>query len=527
MPSHFILWPALVYVGAALLIPRLRLWLGHPGRLLALLLSSVAAFVLALLVARQAGGSQLVISTWSDLGGLGRGIRFGLDPLGGSFLLLAGLVGVGAFVGSLDEREDAPSDDYQAGLLVLLGALTLLGLAGNMLTLLLVGLVLDAGLIFGIGLAGRPRWLLVTIVQSLVAQALLLAAALLLWRDTGNTDLAGASQQVALLVTGAAVARMAPLPFSLFPVAFEHLPQRVLALLPLSTVGVGGLLLGRLAQAADLSDVSLDGLAALAVLGIALAGWVAWRREELSVRLMMLGAIQAGWVLWAFAWGLPTLALTVAWSGVLALAALAVHGGRLDMTSNAQLPGLLASLMLLGFPGSALWNAATVLSGEAWRRGDEWMLALATIGVMGTVAALFQWLLPMRAEPPQRSRWVGVTLLALLSVPAVGALFGLRLPALPAESLEPAPLAARLAVLVVGWSGGFWLWRVHGLLQSLRPFLDAVGAIFSFVWLWRLVGRVGWLALSGLRGMMLVLEGENYGWLLLFIFLTMIFVLQS
>jgi len=120
-----------------------------------------------------------------------------------------------------------------------------------------------------------------------------------------------------------------------------------------------------------------------------------------------------------------------------------------------------------------------------------------------------------------------VTLLALLSVPAVGALFGLRLPALPAETLEPAPLAARLAVLVVGWSGGFWLWRVHGLLQSLRPFLDAVGAIFSFVWLWRLVGRVGWLALSGLRGMMLVLEGENYGWLLLFIFLTMIFVLQS
>jgi hypothetical protein len=80
---------------------------------------------------------------------------------------------------------------------------------------------------------------------------------------------------------------------------------------------------------------------------------------------------------------------------------------------------------------------------------------------------------------------------------------------------------------VVGWSGGFWLWRVQGLLNSLRPFLDTVGAVFSFVWLWRLLGRMGWLVLSGLRGMMLVLEGENYGWLLLFLFVTMIFLVQQ
>ncbi|MBA3532392.1 MAG: hypothetical protein H0T73_10765, partial [Ardenticatenales bacterium] len=228
----------------------------------------------------------------------------------------------------------------------------------------------------------------------------------------------------------------------------------------------------------------------------------------------------------AFAWGLPEAAILTAWSGSLALAALAVHGGRLDFRHGTQLPGLMAALMLIGVPGSALWNTVIALSGEGWARGNLWLLTIAAVGMMGSVVALIHWLLPGKSEPIQRSRWLGVSLLALLSIPLVGGLWGIQVPPLPTATLLSAPLPAYLTILILGWAGGLWLWRDRELLRPLHPGLDLAAVAFSFVWLWRFVGRVGWLLLSGLRGMMLVLEGENYGWLLLFLFVTMIFLLQ-
>nr|MBA3531091.1 hypothetical protein [Ardenticatenales bacterium] len=273
MPSHIILWPIFVYVGAALFIPRLRPWLGRPARTLGILLSGVVAFLASLLLVQQTGATPLqwTLSTWRGLAGVGHGIQFQVDTLGSAFVLLVGLTGLGVLVGSLDEPELGTSEDYQAGILALLGALVMLGLAGNLLTLLLAEFMLEAAIIFAVGLAGQPRWFLVTVMHTVISQGLLLGATLLLWKETGNTALAGASEQVLLFLIFAAITRMAPLPFSLFPIAFEHLPQRVLGILPLSTLAVGGLLLGRIAQNVTLEALPpLDGLASLGALGIAL-----------------------------------------------------------------------------------------------------------------------------------------------------------------------------------------------------------------------------------------------------------------
>lgn len=528
MSSQLILWPVLAYLGASLLVPRLRGWMSEQTYRFLILLSSVLAFLLTLLAIHKGGAASTpwVLADWEALAGPSGALSFRVDPFAASFLLLTGLVALGVLVGSLDEQEVVASDDYQAGLLSLFAGLSALALADNLLTLLVANLLVDAALIFGIGLTGRPRWLLVAFLHALAAQGAALAALLLLWRDSGSLDLAGASAPAVLLLVAVAVLRMAPLPFSLFPVAFEALPQRVMALLPLVTLGAGSVWLGRVAQAVAVSQMpELGGLAGMAALGVALAGWVAWRREEPTVRLIMLGAVQAAWSLWAFAWGLPAAAVAVAWGGALALAALAIHGGRLDFRHGAQLLGLIAALVLVGFPGSALWGVATALSGQALVRDESWLLALGVIGIMTNTAALTHWLIPDTTEPYRRARWPGAILLSLLSVPVLALLWGIRVPAWEQLPLPAAPLVAQLALLVIGWSGGLLLWRDRQRFHSLQPLLDSAGALFSFAWLWRIVGWLGWLLLSGVRGMMLVLEGENYGWLLLFLFLTFIFLL--
>ena len=547
MLPYFLLLPVLIYLAAALIIPRLRFLLNEDGRSLAILLSGVLAFIAALFLIHKADMVlPWTLASWDGTVGLGDTIQFRLDLFGGSFLLLATLVGVGILVGSLDEKVDVLHHDYQAGLLIVLAGVVGYALADNLLTMLLMGLLLDAGLLYAIGLAGRPRWLLVLVIHSLMAQGLMIVTALLLWQESHATVLAAASEPVVLLLIASAMIRMGILPFSLIPIAFEPLPQRILALLPLSTLGMGSVLLGRLALGGLIPDSSFLGL--LSALGIGVAGWLAWWREESSVRLMMLSAVQAGWLLWAFSWGLSTVAIATAWSGLLGLTALAIHGGQVDWHDRTQIPGVVAALILVGVPGSGLWQSATLLSGEAWLREargstegslldlflqsvgnpSNWILVLAAIGVMGTTAALMDWIIVEMEEdqPRQRSRWVGAGLLVVVSVPFISPLFGLQVPSLPEATLAATPLVAQLSLLIIGWAGGLWLWRMRPELRSFYPLFDNISTIFSLVWLWRIIGRVGWLLLRGYRGMMLVLEGENYGWLLLFFFVTLIFLVQ-
>ncbi|MGB0388568.1 MAG: hypothetical protein ACPGWR_27425 [Ardenticatenaceae bacterium] len=549
MVPNVLLWPVLIYLAAALIIPRLRFVLSEDGRTLGMLFSSVLAFGMALWLTVSANNElPWMLSNWDGTLGLGHAIQFRLDTFGASFLLLTTLIGVAVLVGCLDEVADVLVHDYQAGLLLLLAGVAAFALADNLLTMVVVALLLDAGLLSAIGLAGRPRWILVLITHSLIAQGLMIVATLLLWQESGSTLLVTTNEQVVFLLIASTIVRMGLLPFSLIPIAFEPLPQRILALLPLSTLGIGSVLLGRLMLGGPMPDLSL--VALFAAFGIGLAGWLAWWREESSVRLMMLSAAQAGWLLWGFAWGLSMLAIASAWSAVLALSALAIHGGRVNLRHPVQVHGVIAALILVGVPGTALWQTATALSGEAWLRevgnsnsgpivelfmqsvgnATNWILVLGAIGMMGTLAALIEWLVvdveEDQAELAQPSRLVGASLLAILSIPIVGRLFGLEVPLLPQVMLAKSPLAAQLSLLIIGWAGGLWLWRMRPELRSFYPLFDNISTIFSLVWLWRLIGRVGWLLLSGYRGMILVLEGENYGWLLLFLFVMLIFLVQ-
>ncbi len=547
MFSYLLFVPVLIYLATALLVPRLRSWISKDAQTLAFLISTVLAFLAALfLIFNQDQFLSWTLSSWEGTVALGNVIQFRLDPFGQSFLLLVTAIGMAVFVGSLDERVDVLHDDYQAGIFVVLGGVIAYGLADNLMTMFLVALLVDAGLLYAIGLAGQPRWFLVLVIHSLMAQGFMILAALFLWQDSHGTMLSSANEMVLWLLVASAVSRMGVLPFSLIPIAFEPLPQRILALLPLATIGMSSVLFGRLSLVGSVLDSNL--LSLLAAFGIGIAGWLAWWREESSTRLMMLNAVQAGWLLWAFSWGLSTEAIAASWSGILALGVLAIHSGQVNLRDWGQVPGIVAALMLVGLPSSALWQSATRLSGEAWLREirntasgpvsdlfwqslgnpSNWILVLAVVGVMGTTAALLEWLIvEVEEDPfPQHSRWIGSGLLAFLTVPFFASLFGISVPTLSDANLVTSPLVSQLSLLTIGWAGGLWLWRMRPELRSFYPLFDNISTIFSFIWLWRIIGRVGWLLLSGYRGMMLVLEGENYGWLLLFLFVTLIFLVQ-
>ncbi len=542
MTFHPLLSPPLIYVGGAILLYVLRPFTGERTRRLLALLTTVAAFVTVLLLLPRGDSSpeRWLLSNWGDPEGVGRGLEFRLDTLSATFLLMASVIGMAVFGGSLDAEDDPHTPDYQPGLLILLAGLAILPLADNVRTLLMAGLILDIGILFSVGLAGRVRWFLVLVIHSIVAQGALIIATLLLAQNSGSTSFDPTNHTALYLALVAAVARLAPLPFCLYPVAFEKIPQRILGLLPLATLGMGALLLARITQAAEFGPNSdYGGIGVIAALGVGLAGWVAWRRDEPSVRLMMLASVQGAFVTWAFAWGATDLAIRGAIYGVIALSALAIHGGRVDFRHGVQLPTLLAVGALMALPGSALWYTITALSGEAWWRDiiqnpaaglslaylvrpAPWIIVSATVGLMGTVAALLHWIFNEHHDDYQPSRWVGVTILSLLSVPFIGELFGLHLNPLPGAPLAATPLPAQWVMAIIGWTGGLWLWRIRRTIHPLHPILDNIADAFSFAWLWRVVGRVGWLLLRGIRGAVLLVEGENYGWLLLFLFVTLL-----
>ncbi len=547
MTFHSLLAPAFIYAGGSILLYVLRPFLGERTRRFVGLLFTVAAFltVVWLLPASGILPERWTLSNWGDPEGVGHGLEFKLDTLSATYLLLTAVIGMAVFAGSLDVTDEPGTPDYQPGLLGLLSGIAIMVIADNLRSWLMAGLILDVGLLFSIGFAGRARWFLVLVLHSLVTQGALIFATLALAGVSNSTALVPNNQAALYWTLVAAVARLAPLPFCLYPIAFEKIPQRILGILPLATLGTGSLLLARIIQVAEFGPQSdFAALGTVAALGVGLGGWVAWRRDEPSVRLMLLTATQSAWVLWAFAWGATDVAIRTAIFGVLALSALAVHGSRVDFRHGVQLPVMFAIASLAALPGSALWYAVTTLSGEAWWRDISqspttglslayllrpaaWLTVIAAIGIMGTVAALLQWLVNQQDDDYQPSRWVGVTVLAFLSLPFVGELFGLRVNPLPGAPFDiPIPLPAQWIMVVIGWTGGLWLWRVRRTIHSLHPLLDNTASFFSFAWFYRILGRIGWLLFSAVRGIVLLIEGENYGWLLLFLFVTLLVLVR-
>ena len=59
-------------------------------------------------------------------------------------------------------------------------------------------------------------------------------------------------------------------------------------------------------------------------------------------------------------------------------------------------------------------------------------------------------------------------------------------------------------------------------MLGLSAWLNALAATLSARWLWQGVGALGLLLMRATRGLLRVLEGENYGWLLLFLVIILI-----
>ncbi|HYN87813.1 MAG TPA: hypothetical protein VER55_04760, partial [Ardenticatenaceae bacterium] len=339
-----------------------------------------------------------------------------------------------------------------------------------------------------------------------------------------------ANQIVALrLLAGAFTVRLALFPFHLWAAPLPGLAARGVVLVPLATLLAGGVWLCRGALLWG-SEIAPPGLALPAAFALALLGFLAWRHKDSATKVATLAAWHGGWVVWAVAYGRPDLGLLLIACGILGLAALALHGGTVAPGESGWLPALLSAAAVVGLPGSALFTAGSWLFGQALYRRAPIVALLAALGVSAVSVALVELLSRSESRDRQPSRTIGLMLLGLAAWPLVAGRLGL-VPELPPASAgrfdADLPLAVRVGPLLLGWAAAILLWQVRAGLRPAQAALDAAAALFSLTWLGQLGGRLLEVAASGLRGAMRVVEGENYGWLVFFLVLTLFFLTRG
>lgn len=495
------------------------------------LATGAAAFALVL------GNSRLLpaswtLSTWFGAG-TGEELRLAAGAETGALALLVTFVTLALCLGSLDEpRDGSRADDDSASLLVAGAALVAVLLAANFLTLLYAFVFLDLALLYAFGLFGRGRWPLAAMVLGAAANVCLFAATLVVWRQAGSIALVAATGQpvVLRLLVAAFALRLGVFPFH-FWTSSSTVPQphRLVALVPLATLVGGGVWLARGAQLWGPALLPAR-VAPLAAVALALLGLLAWRRTEIATRLAALAAWYGAWLVWAVAYGRPDLGLLLVAAGTLSLAALALYSGEAGLREGPHLFGLIAAAAAVGLPGSALFTAGNWLVGQALYRGEPLVALVAVLGLAGATAGVLDLLTNEPSATRRPSRWAGVLLLSLAVWPAIGHLSGLwpRPAPVTVERFDATlPLAVRLGPLLLGWLAGLFVWRIRLVLRPVRGVLDAVAGFASLGWFWRLGARATTVLASGVRGAMRVVEGENYGWLLFFVFLALFFLARG
>lgn len=257
-----------------------------PGGARVLLRASRAAAAVGL----AAGAYALVHALWAGpassplIGAGGLGVSLRLDPLSGVMSALIGFIGWVVVGYSRNYLAGDPRQaEFLRGLCLTLGLVHGLVLAGGLAQLVVcwigVGLAVNRLLLFrrerqAAVLAARKRFLV-----SRLAEACLIAAAVLLWKATGTTDIAqilsrvgeapaGALALPALLLALSAVFASAQLPFHGWILEVMETPTPVSALLHAGVVNAGGFLMLRFA---DVLAAQPGALLLLIVVGAATA----------------------------------------------------------------------------------------------------------------------------------------------------------------------------------------------------------------------------------------------------------------
>ena len=500
----------------------LTLWLAVLGLL------STAAFASSPTFAR-------VVSSWQQFTGPAHVLSLETSTDGVRLGMLAFLTVVGVLVAGLDENWEAPSREYITVLPAVATALLLLGLSGNLLTLLFAWTLLDLLALLVLGFPGRSNWVLMAGILQGGGLFLVMVAALRTWVSSATLAFFAAttdSLTLHLLLAAFAV-RMSLYPLHLFAWPHQRVPPHTRAVLPLLTLAAGGfwwLVFGT-------PDTLLYARLVSVLLGIGLiaSGVLFWRARRPALRTAALTTWLGGMLTLAFLFNTPTLAQAILWNGSFAVSVVAFHGGRRPWRAPSSLALAIALLSLSGLPGGALGESGRLLA-TLLTTGHDWLATALVVGMSAMFAGILtlaRAIQPTSAEESNNENaiadetqpavfdraWLGLGILAPASWPFVGRLLGIA----PVEMATTAfPWGIHIAGAGLAWLAALLFVRLEMSVIGLTAWLNALAAILSARWLWQGVGSLAVLLMRGTRGVLRVLEGENYGWLLLFLVIILI-----
>jgi len=410
---------------------------------------------------------------------------------------------VGLLVAGLDEQWEAPSREYITVLPAVATALLLLGLSGNLLTLLFAWTLLDLLALLVLGFPGRSNWVLMAGILQGGGLFLVMVAALRTWTSSAT--------------------------LAFFAVSTDSITLYLL----LAAFAAGGfwwLVFGTPDTLLYTRLVSL-----LLGIGLVASGVLFWRARRPSLRAAALTTWLGEMLVLAFLFDTPALAQALLWNGVLAVSVVAFHGGRRTWREPSSLALAIALLSLSGLPGGALGESGRLLA-TLITTGHDWLTTALVVSMSTLFAGMLTLARTMQpssaeenvatskteAEPPSPSldrMWLGLGILALASWPFVGRLMGIA----PNEmATEAFPWGVHIAGVGLAWLAALLFVRLEMSVVGLTAWLNALAATLSARWLWQGVGALVVLLMRGIRGLLRVLEGENYGWLLLFLVIILI-----
>ncbi|GAP63104.1 hypothetical protein ARMA_1527 [Ardenticatena maritima] len=528
---------ALLLFGAVAIprIPRLDwplrqmlvLWLAVLGLLATLAFAAVPSFM-------------QIISAWQNFAGPAHVLSLEKTADGVRLGVLAFLAVVGILTAGLDETHETPFSEHITVVPAIAVTLLLFGLSGNLLTLLFAWTLLDLLALMALGFPGRSNWTLMAGILQGVGLFLLLIATLRTW--TSSTTLAFfavTTDALTLHILLAAMAvRMSLYPLHLFAWPQMHVPPHTRALLPLLTLGAGGF--WWLVFGASLETLSYAWLVYFLLgIGLVASGLLFWRARRPALRTATLTVWLGHLLALAVFFNIPTLAHAILWNGTLAAAVIAFHGGSRPWRQPSTLALGMAILALSGLPGGALGEVGRLLA-TLTTQGHDWLAGAVVVGMSMLFAGMLALLRRMyahaeeaadaasaneteeeeapSAHTPDRT-WLGLMVLGLAAWPVVGGVLGL---APPASATSAFPWGMHIATLGLAWLAAFFFIRLETSVLGLSAWLNALAATLSARWLWQGVGALGLLLMRATRGLLRVLEGENYGWLLLFLVIILI-----